>query len=503
MAFLTTTASSISIPSLTFTPKLLANTLPIGLNFKPISSKPNLSLSFSSNFNASISSRFARNVAISDEIEEDEGERAPRFAPELRLFVGNLAFSVDSAKLAGVFETAGSVEMVEVIYDKVTGRSRGFGFVTMSTVEDVEAAAEQLNGYELEGRLMRVNAGPPPPKNVDFYNSRGPSSGRSIGGGGGGGRSTEHRLHVSNLSWGVDDLSLKSLFSEHGDVVESRVIYDRETGRSRGFGFVSFSSAEEVNNALEALDGADADRLDLRRGSEGLSGCLACNMLSSHCYDKVIFHDVIRWDGYCFLLIKARGQPWLSEARAGTFNYDENFKGATARPVASLEEDKQLKEAGFALNHARVVVGSGMETFEKGKAALQTWSLTGLLLTPIKTGVKFCVCVNEFLPWLMMPLQIAYVDEDKSAKKASFSYGNGTLQGHLLVSPHPLTIYDHQAGEERFSLELEENDQVWYEILSFSKPAHLLSFIGYPYILHRQKCFTKESTKAVMKHCSV
>ncbi|GAB2229645.1 hypothetical protein Droror1_Dr00013894 [Drosera rotundifolia] len=255
MASLTATASSISIPSLT--PKLLSNSLPICLNFKPISSKPNLSLSFASNFNASISSRFARNVAVSGEIEEDEGERAPRFAPELRLFVGNLAFSIDSAKLAGVFETAGSVEMVEVIYDKVTGRSRGFGFVTMSTVEDVEAAAEQLNGYELEGRQIRVNAGPPPPRNVDSYDSRGPSSGRSIGGGGGGGRSTEHRLHVSNLSWGVDDLSLKSLFSEHGDVVESRVIYDRDSGRSRGFGFVSFSSAEEVNNAMEALDGAD------------------------------------------------------------------------------------------------------------------------------------------------------------------------------------------------------------------------------------------------------
>lgn len=56
--------------------------------------------------------------------------------------------------------------------------------------------------------------------------------------------------------------------------------------------------------------------------------------------------------------------------------------------------------------------------------------------TPIKSGVKFCVCVKEFLPWLMMPLQVVYVKENKSSgkMKASFSFGSGTLQGHLLVS---------------------------------------------------------------------
>lgn len=56
--------------------------------------------------------------------------------------------------------------------------------------------------------------------------------------------------------------------------------------------------------------------------------------------------------------------------------------------------------------------------------------------TPVKSGVKFCVCVKELLPWLMMPLQVLYVNENKSSgkMKASFSFGSGTLQGHLLVS---------------------------------------------------------------------
>lgn len=57
-----------------------------------------------------------------------------------------------------------------------------------------------------------------------------------------------------------------------------------------------------------------------------------------------------------------------------------------------------------------------------------------------------------------------------------------------------------QAGEERFSIELDENDQVWYEVLSFSKPAHFLSFIGYPYVQLRQKYFAHQSANAVLKN---
>uniref|UniRef100_A0A8I6YGK0 RRM domain-containing protein n=1 Tax=Hordeum vulgare subsp. vulgare TaxID=112509 RepID=A0A8I6YGK0_HORVV len=100
-------------------------------------------------------------VAVSSDVETEVAEE---FSEDLRVFVGNLPFSVDSAQLAGLFEQAGSVEMVEVIYDKLTGRSRGFGFVTMSTVEEVEEAVERLNGYVLDGRALKVNSGPPPPK---------------------------------------------------------------------------------------------------------------------------------------------------------------------------------------------------------------------------------------------------------------------------------------------------------------------------------------------------
>ncbi|KAH8508142.1 hypothetical protein H0E87_010323 [Populus deltoides] len=127
------------------------------------------------------------------------------------------------------------------------------------------------------------------------------------------------------------------------------------------------------------------------------------------------------------------------------FNYDSKYRGATSKHASSLNE---LSKDGFLINHARVLVGSGVETYEKGKLALENWRHFGFdwgfvdSKTPIRSGVKFCVCVKEFLPWVMMPLQIVYVNESRSSKKdmASFCFGGGTLQGHLLVSDSLLTL---------------------------------------------------------------
>ncbi|KAI7997554.1 hypothetical protein LOK49_LG10G01695 [Camellia lanceoleosa] len=217
-------------------------------------------LSPSRPFEASSPSKFVRNVAVSSEYEQEEDllsdAEEPSFSPALKLFVGNLPFNVDSATLAGLFERAGNVEMVEVIYDKITGRSRGFGFVTMSTVDEVQAAAQQFNGYELEGRALRVSSGPPPPKGDRESSFRGPR--------GGGSSDSSHRVYVGNLSWAVDDLALETLFSEQGKVMEAKVVYDRDSGRSRGFGFVTFGSSDEVNNAIESLDGVDLNGRSIR-----------------------------------------------------------------------------------------------------------------------------------------------------------------------------------------------------------------------------------------------
>lgn len=67
------------------------------------------------------------------------------------------------------------------------------------------------------------------------------------------------KLFVGNLSWNTDDETLRMAFAAHGEVEDARVITDRETGRSRGFGFVTFSNSDDANAAIEALDGAELD----------------------------------------------------------------------------------------------------------------------------------------------------------------------------------------------------------------------------------------------------
>src|SRR5918911_5297925 len=97
-----------------------------------------------------------------------------------KLYVGNLSFKTTSEELREHFSQAGTVESASVIEDRETGRSRGFGFVEMATAEDAQAAIEQFNGKELNGRSLTVNEAKP-------KTDRGPGGGGGRGGYGGGG----------------------------------------------------------------------------------------------------------------------------------------------------------------------------------------------------------------------------------------------------------------------------------------------------------------------------
>jgi cold-inducible RNA-binding protein len=79
----------------------------------------------------------------------------------MKLYVGNLAFETSSNDLQTLFAQAGTVESVSLIEDRETGRSRGFGFVEMSTKEEGAKAVEQFNGKDLGGRTLKVNEAKP------------------------------------------------------------------------------------------------------------------------------------------------------------------------------------------------------------------------------------------------------------------------------------------------------------------------------------------------------
>ncbi|MBI2065992.1 RNA-binding protein [Candidatus Woesebacteria bacterium] len=78
-----------------------------------------------------------------------------------KLFVGNLEYTVTGDDLKEAFSQAGTVVDAVVISDKMTGRSRGFGFVEMSTEKEAKAAVEKVNGMDLKGRKINVNEARP------------------------------------------------------------------------------------------------------------------------------------------------------------------------------------------------------------------------------------------------------------------------------------------------------------------------------------------------------
>jgi RNA recognition motif-containing protein len=79
----------------------------------------------------------------------------------MKLYVGNLAFQTTSGELETLFAQAGTVESVSLIEDRETGRSRGFGFVEMSSKEEGAAAIQQFNGKDMGGRALNVNEAKP------------------------------------------------------------------------------------------------------------------------------------------------------------------------------------------------------------------------------------------------------------------------------------------------------------------------------------------------------
>ena len=74
-----------------------------------------------------------------------------------KLFVGGLSWGTKDEQLKAAFETFGTVAEAKVILDNETGRSRGFGFVTMSNTDEAEEVVRQLNGQDVDGRVLRVN----------------------------------------------------------------------------------------------------------------------------------------------------------------------------------------------------------------------------------------------------------------------------------------------------------------------------------------------------------
>ncbi|KAM0910511.1 hypothetical protein ACQ4PT_014096 [Festuca glaucescens] len=197
------------------------------------------------------------------EVQAVRGYYPPRTRPALgqepgRIYVGNLPYTFTASELTAAFSEAGSVDDVQIIYDKITDRSRGFAFVTMATAEEATKAVQMFNGALLGGRTARVNFPEVPrggEKTVAAAVAR--TSLRVVDDG-------TYKVYAGNLGWGVRADALKAAFEGQPGLVGSRVIFERDTGRSRGFGFLSFQTIEDANAAIQAMDGVELDGRPLR-----------------------------------------------------------------------------------------------------------------------------------------------------------------------------------------------------------------------------------------------
>lgn len=103
-----------------------------------------------------------------------------------KLYVGNLTYAITNADLEQLFGAHGTVESAQVIIERDTGRSKGFGFVEMASDAEAQAAIAALNGKEFEGRALTVNEARPKTEGGGGGGGRGGRGGYGGGGGGGG-----------------------------------------------------------------------------------------------------------------------------------------------------------------------------------------------------------------------------------------------------------------------------------------------------------------------------
>ncbi|XP_021892421.1 33 kDa ribonucleoprotein, chloroplastic-like [Carica papaya] len=199
-------------------------------------------------------------VEEEEEAEEDEeGENAKRSGDDVgRLYVGNLPYAMTSSQVAEYFGEAGDVVSVEIVYDRVTDRSRGFAFVTMGSNEEAKEAIRMFDGSQMGGRTVRVNF-PEVPRGGERE-----VMGPKIRSGYKGFVDSPYKIYAGNLGWGLTSQGLRDAFADQPGLMSAKVIYDRNSGRSRGFGFVSFESEEDLQAALNAMNGVEVEGRPLK-----------------------------------------------------------------------------------------------------------------------------------------------------------------------------------------------------------------------------------------------
>uniref|UniRef100_UPI0037E8971E polyadenylate-binding protein 1A-like n=1 Tax=Semicossyphus pulcher TaxID=241346 RepID=UPI0037E8971E len=178
------------------------------------------------------------------EREAELGARAKEFT---NVYVKNFGEDMDEEKLRELFSKYGNAMSIRVMTDD-SGKSRGFGFVSFERHEDAQKAVDEMNGKEMNGKLIYVGRAQKKVERQTELKRKFEQMKQD--------RMTRYQgvnLYVKNLDDGIDDERLRKEFSPFGTITSAKVMM--EGGRSKGFGFVCFSSPEEATKAVTEMNG--------------------------------------------------------------------------------------------------------------------------------------------------------------------------------------------------------------------------------------------------------
>ncbi|KAI3766443.1 hypothetical protein L2E82_16501 [Cichorium intybus] len=147
-----------------------------------------------------------------------------------KLFVGGIAWETSEESFSNYFSNYGELTDSVIMMDKITGRPRGFGFVTFADPADADKVLEQ--DHVIDGRPVEVKRTVPR---------------EDMQGGGSRGVSRTKKIFVGGIPLTLTEDEMREYFLSYGDIIEHQIMLDHVTGRSRGFGFVTFDSEEAVD----------------------------------------------------------------------------------------------------------------------------------------------------------------------------------------------------------------------------------------------------------------
>ncbi|XP_064606223.1 ELAV-like protein 1 isoform X3 [Liolophura sinensis] len=147
------------------------------------------------------------------------------------LIVNYLPQSMTQEDIRSLFSSIGEVESCKLIRDKPTGQSLGYGFVNYKYAHDAEKAINSLNGLRLQNKTIKVSYARPSSESIKGAN-----------------------LYICGLPKSMTQQDLERLFSQCGKIITSRILYDNNTGLSKGVGFIRFDQRQEAEKAISRLN---------------------------------------------------------------------------------------------------------------------------------------------------------------------------------------------------------------------------------------------------------